>query len=79
MGKGSSKIGGFFEERRIPHPAHSFSSDPTLDQRLPAPPSYSETWIFRPIFHLEDRSEDRDRLFIRRSRSALYSTRSSVV
>ena len=29
--------------------------------RPPAPLSYPEVWILRPIFHLGDRSEDRDR------------------
>ena len=44
----------------------TFSSDPP--QRPPARLSYPAIWIFRSVFHLEDRSEDRDR----------PSTRSSV-
>ena len=38
----------------------------TLFSRAPAPLSYAEVWIFRLIFHLKDRSEDRDRPFIQR-------------
>ena len=34
---------------------------PTACFRAPAPFSYSEVWIFRSMFHLEDRSEDRNR------------------
>ena len=47
-----------------------------LDQWPPAPLSYPEIWVFSPIFHLEDRSEDRGRpstysfdfIFVRRSK-----------
>ena len=38
-------------------PWYFFSRPP----QAPAALSYSEVWIFRPIFHLEDRSEDPDR------------------
>ena len=40
----------------------SSSSEPLpSDQPSPGPLSSSVVWIFRPIFHLEDRSEDRSR------------------
>ena len=53
------------EERRTP--SGTSSSTPALDQWLPAPLSYPKIWMFRPIFHLEDRSEDRDRPSTRKS------------
>ena len=60
----------WLEERRTPSIFHlrgrkneqpSLVSLPPLDQWLPAPLSYPGIWIFRPIFHFEDLSEDRGR------------------
>ena len=51
-------------------PSGTFSSDPHPSPPRPsAPLSYPEVRIFKPIFHVEDRSEDRDR----------PSTRSSIL
>ena len=42
-------------------PRHLLLPAPHFDQRPPAPLSYPGIWMFSPVFHFEDRSEDRDR------------------
>ena len=61
-------------EERTKNPPGISSSDPLLWQP-PAPLSYPEIWIFRPIFHLEDRSEDRDRPFTPRGTVVSWANR----